>query len=144
MRALARNVATASLLVLWSAVQAFAQAESFPNRPVKIVLDSAPGSAIDVSLRIVADKLTQLWGQQVLPFNHPGGGGSIAARVAASSPADGYTLYIPAASAFIALPGAAANFPLEVPRDFAPIGMMNQLPMFIASPANLEVANLAG
>jgi len=108
-----------------------AHAQDYPNRPVRIVTDSAPGSAIDVTLRIVADRLTQMWGQQAVAANHPGAGGSIAARVAAQAAPDGYTLFIPALSTFVAPPGAAANLPLMVPRDFAPIGYFGGSPMFI-------------
>src|SRR5262249_61015524 len=69
-------------------------------------------------------------------LNHPGAGGAIAARVAAGAAADGYTLYMPVSSAFVTLPGAAANLPLEVPRDFLPIGLVGEQPMFItAAPA---------
>src|SRR5499426_2116284 len=108
-----------------------ASAQDFPSRPVKIITDSAPGSAVDVILRVIADRLTQIWGQQVLPVNQPGAGGSIAVRLAATSPADGYTLFIPAVSTFVALPGAAANLPVEVPRDFAAVGFLGGAPMFI-------------
>ena len=95
-----------------------ARAQDYPTRPVRIITDSAPGSAVDVILRVVADRLTRVWGQQVLPVNQPGAGGAIAARAAASATPDGYTLAIPALSAFVALPGAAANLPIQVPRDF--------------------------
>jgi len=112
---------------------ATAQAQDFPNRPVKIITDSAPGSAVDVILRVIADRLTAIWGQQVLPVNQPGAGGSIAVRLAASSAPDGYTLFIPALSTFVAPPGAAANLPIEVPRDFAPVGFLGGAPMFISA-----------
>jgi tripartite-type tricarboxylate transporter receptor subunit TctC len=117
-----------------------AQAQSeYPGKPVRIICDSAPGSATDVTARIVADGLSKAWGQQVVVLNHPGGGGSIAARVAASSPNDGYTIYMAAASTFTALagaPGVADNLPLQLPRDFLPIGFVTQQPMVIAvSPA---------
>ena len=111
----------------------------YPSKPVRIICDSAPGSATDVTARIVADGLSRAWGQQVVVLNHPGGGGSIAARVAATSPNDGYTIYLAAASTFTALagaPGVADNLPLQVPRDFLPIGFVTQQPMVIAvSPA---------
>src|SRR5262249_40084798 len=100
------------------------RAQDFPARPVKIITDSGPGSAVDVVLRVIADRLIQIWGQQVLPVNQPGAGGSIAVRLAASSPPDGYTLFIPALSTFVAPPGAAANLPIEIPRDFAPVGFL--------------------
>src|SRR6266542_5396771 len=104
-----RRYAIASLWLLSAIVVAPAQAQDFPTRPVKIITDSAPGSAVDVILRVIADRLTQIWGQQVLPVNQPGAGGSIAVRAAASTTPDGYTLFIPALSTFVALPGAAPN-----------------------------------
>ncbi len=122
------------------------QAQSdYPNRPVRIVVDSAPGSANDVTLRILAERLSQLWGQQVLTLNQPGAGGSISARVAAGAPPDGYTLYMPAASVFLALPGApgvASNLPVELPRDFVPIGFVTHQPMFIGMSPTLGISTL--
>ena len=122
--------------------QAQPQAQDYPARPVKIITDSGPGSAIDVTLRIIADRLTQVWGQQVLAVNQPGGGGAIAARMASGAVPDGYTLFIPALSAFVALPGTAANLPIEVPRDFTPVGYFGGSPMFITAAPSLGVATL--
>jgi len=131
------------LTSLWLvAMSAIAPAQEFPARPVKIITDSAPGSAIDVILRVIADRLAQIWGQQVLPVNQPGAGGSIAVRLAATSPADGYTLFIPAVSTFVAVPGAAPNTPIEVPRDFAPVGFLGGAPMFINAASALGVKTL--
>ena len=138
------KLASLGLLALSAVIApATAPAQEFPARPVKIITDSAPGSAVDVILRVIADRLTQIWGQQVLPVNQPGAGGSIAARVASASPPDGYTLFIPALSTFVALPGAAANLPIEVPRDFAPVGFLGGAPMFIAAAPALGVQTLA-
>jgi tripartite-type tricarboxylate transporter receptor subunit TctC len=95
-----------------------------------------------VRLRIVAEALTRLWGQQVLPLNHPGGGGAVAARIAAAAPPDGHTLYIPALSVFVAPPGAAAPLPLAVPRDFAAVGFIGGAPLFISAAASLGVRTL--
>ena len=126
--------------IAFAAMAPAAQAQvDYPRKPVRIICDSAPGSATDVTARIVADGLSRLWGQQVVVLNHPGGGGSIAARTAAASPNDGYTIYMAAASTFTALagaPGVADNLPLQLPRDFLPIGFVTQQPMVIAvSPA---------
>jgi tripartite-type tricarboxylate transporter receptor subunit TctC len=108
-----------------------AEAQSFPTSPVKVISDSAPGSAPDVIARIVTDRLSQAWGQQVLVINQPGAGGSVAARAAASATPDGYTLFIAVSSAFVTMKGAATNIPIEVPRDFAPISLIGRQPMFI-------------
>jgi tripartite-type tricarboxylate transporter receptor subunit TctC len=131
------------LLAPWAAAGAAAQAENYPAGPVKIISDSAPGSAVDVTLRVVADRLGQIWGQQVLAVNHPGAGGAISARIAADAAPDGYTLYMPALSEFLAVPGKAANLPLELPRDFTPIGSVAEQPMFIAVVPSLGVTTLA-
>jgi tripartite-type tricarboxylate transporter receptor subunit TctC len=122
-----------------------AQTDPYPSKPVRIIVDSAPGSATDVSARLMADRLTQVWGQQAIIINQPGAGGSIAARAAAQAAPDGYTLYVGAASVFTALkgaPGVAPNLPVELPRDFAPIGFMTEQPMFIAAAPMLGVGSL--
>ncbi|HEX4408633.1 MAG TPA: tripartite tricarboxylate transporter substrate binding protein [Xanthobacteraceae bacterium] len=108
----------------------------YPNKPVRIVVDSAVGSANDASARILADELGKIWNQPVVVLNQPGAGGGISARVAAAASNDGYTLYLPATSAFLALaggPGVAPNMPVEVPRDFTAIGFVLQQPIFIAA-----------
>src|SRR5262249_11938902 len=105
-----------ALLALSAHLSAPAHAEEYPTRPVKIISDSAAGSAVDVTLRLVADRLSHIWGQQVLPVNQPGAGGAISARVAAEAAPDGYTLYMPALSVFLPAPGKAANTALELPR----------------------------
>jgi tripartite-type tricarboxylate transporter receptor subunit TctC len=113
-----------------------AQSDGYPSKPVRIVVDSAAGSANDATARILADKLGKIWNQQVLTLNQPGAGGGLSARVAATSPADGLTLYMPATSPFLTLPGAAGvapNLPIELPRDFASIGFVLQQPIFIGA-----------
>jgi len=131
-----------TLLATLLAGAAQAQVETYPSRPVRIISDSAPGSAIDVTLRVVADRLGRTWGQQVLAINQPGGGGAISARAAAEAAPDGYTLFQPALSLFLAMPGRAANLPLELPRDFAPIGSISAQPMFIAVTSALGIKTL--
>src|SRR6266478_9161774 len=131
------------LLPLSAAAQAHAQAQQYPSKPVTIIADSAAGSTPDAVLRVIADRLGQIWGQQVIAVNHPGAGGSIAARLAADAAPDGYTLYGPVLSTFVSLPGAAANLPLQIPRDFTPIGFGAENPMFIAVPPALGVTTLA-
>src|SRR2546427_6226786 len=128
--------------VLWAVLVSPVLAQNYPERPVKIISDSAPGSAVDVTLRVVADRLSHSLGQQVLAVNHPGAGGAISARIAADAEPDGYTLYMPALSVFLAVPGKAANLPLELPRDFTPIGSLVQQPMFVAVAPSLGVATL--
>jgi tripartite-type tricarboxylate transporter receptor subunit TctC len=100
------------------------RAEDYPNRPVRLITDSAPGSAIDVPVRLIADGLSRIWGQQAVVVNQPGAGGAIAARSAAMAAPDGYTFGVIALSAFAALPGTADNLPVHVPRDAIPVGTL--------------------
>jgi tripartite-type tricarboxylate transporter receptor subunit TctC len=109
-----------------------ADAQTYPSSPVKIISDSAAGSAPDVITRIVAERLGQVWGQQIVVMNQPGAGGSVAARAAAGSTPDGTTLFMGVSSAFVTMKGAAANIPIQVPQDFAPISLIGEQPMFIA------------
>jgi tripartite-type tricarboxylate transporter receptor subunit TctC len=118
------------------------QAKDYPDKVVQIIEDSAAGSTPDVALRFVADELSKLWGQQIIVVNHPGAGGSLAARVASEAAPDGYTLYQPVSSTFFALHPAAPNVPLKVPRDFLPIGFVSENPMFIATSPSLGIKTL--
>jgi tripartite-type tricarboxylate transporter receptor subunit TctC len=135
-----------SALAVTALLGANAQAQSdYPNKPVKIIIDSAPGSATDVAVRLMAERLSRVWSQQAVVVNQPGAGGSIAVRAASQADPDGYTLYVGAASTFTALkgaPGVAPNLPIELPRDFAPIGFITQQPMFIAVAPQIGVKSL--
>jgi tripartite-type tricarboxylate transporter receptor subunit TctC len=119
-----------------------AQAQAYPTKPVTIISDSAPGSAVDTSLRIIVDGLSQHWGQQVVVVNRPGAGGAISAKVAAEALPDGYTLYAPALSVFLTIPGKAPNLPLVLPRDFVPIGLTAVQPMSIGINPKLGINSL--
>jgi tripartite-type tricarboxylate transporter receptor subunit TctC len=130
------------LLTTTTSVAAHAQSASYPSKPVRVISDSAPGSAVDVGLRVIADGLTQYWGQQVVVVNHPGAGGAISARIAAEAAPDGYTLYAPALSVFLAVPGKAPNLPLSLPRDFVPIGLTAEQPMFVGVAPSLGIGTL--
>jgi tripartite-type tricarboxylate transporter receptor subunit TctC len=133
----------AGLLCLAAApTDAAAQAEGYPGKPVRFISDSAPGSSPDVGLRILAEGLAQHWGQQTVVVNQPGASGAISARVAAEATPDGYTLYAPALSTFLTLPGRAPNLPLILPRDFIPIGFTFDQPMSVGVSPTLGVNTL--
>jgi tripartite-type tricarboxylate transporter receptor subunit TctC len=130
------NLMALGLLVVASAA-APAQAVDYPNKPIRVISDSPPGSAVDVTFRMVMDRVGTVLGQQIVAVDQPGASGAVAAHAAAQAVADGYTLFAPAISLFIAVPGKAANLPLVLPRDFLPVGSLIDQPMFIcASPAS--------
>lgn len=130
------------LLTLPAVSSAFAQTGNYPDKPVTIISDSAAGSSPDVVARFVAEGLGKIWGQQVIVVNRPGANGSIAAHAASEVAADGYTLFHPTLSTFVALPTIAPNLPVKLPRDFLPIGFSADQPMFIAVSPTLGVTTL--
>jgi tripartite-type tricarboxylate transporter receptor subunit TctC len=133
-------IATAALAVVVSV--SVTHADDFPNRPVKLISDSAPGSAIDVTMRIIADGLSHTLGQQAVLINQPGAGGAIAVHAASTATPDGYTLGMMALSDFITLPGTADNLPIQLPRDFVTVGSLGGAPMFITAGPWLDVKTL--
>jgi tripartite-type tricarboxylate transporter receptor subunit TctC len=140
-----RWLVLASLFLAISIPNARAQSD-YPNKPVRIVVDSAAGSANDATSRIIADKLSHMWNQQVVTLNQPGAGGGISAKVASQSPNDGYTLYMPATSPFLALsgaPGVAPNLPIELPRDFVSIAFVLQQPLYIGASHKSGITSIA-
>ena len=122
-----------AVLTLAAAPVAPAQAQDYPTKPIRIISDSAPGSAVDVTFRMVMDRLGTALGQQIVPVDQPGASGAIAAHAAADAIPDGYTLFAPAISLFISLPGKAENLPLMLPRDFLPVASLIDQPMFICA-----------
>lgn len=129
------------LLALLAAPTVHAQS-SYPDKPVTIITDAAAGATPDVDARFIAEGLSNIWHQKVIVINRPGANGSIATRAASEVPHDGYTLFMPALSTFVALPGIADNIPVKLPRDFLPIGYCAENPMFIAASPKLGVSTL--
>ncbi len=119
-----------------------AHAEDYPTHPVRIITDSAPGSAVDVPVRIIAEGLSKIWGQQAVVINQPGAGGAIAVRTVETASPDGYTLGVASASAFVAVSGTADNLPIRVPSDYRPVGYLGGAPMFITAAPWLDVKTL--
>src|ERR1700730_15415364 len=95
---------------------AAAQNDSYPNKPIRIITHSAAGGAPDVMLRVIGECFCSFLGKKSVVLNQPGAGGAAAARAAAGAAPDGYTLYMPAASAFVTVAGLQAHLPLRGPR----------------------------
>ena len=84
-------------------------AQNFPARPVTIISNAGAGTSPDVVARVVAERLSQIWGQQVVVVNRPSGGGIVATRSAATAAPDGHTLYMAATSVFTLSPEEEAK-----------------------------------
>ena len=120
-----------------------AHAQDYPNRPVKLITQGAAASGPDVVARIIFDQLGRMWGQQPVIINAVGAGGSTAARQAAAATPDGYTLYMPAASAFIVMPEMFPNLPFDITRDFVRVGFAADQPFVIGVSPALGINTLA-
>ena len=97
-----------------------AAAQSYPNKPVRVVISFTPGSSTDIVGRIVLQKLNETWGQPVVPENRAGAGGSIGSAVVAKAPPDGYTLLINS-NAHCVNPAIYAQLPYDTLKDFTEI-----------------------
>jgi tripartite-type tricarboxylate transporter receptor subunit TctC len=116
--------------------------DSFPTKPIRIIIPTPVGSAPDVLARLVGEQLTGLLHQPVIMENRPGGGGIIAAQAVTAASPDGYTLLGGVTSIFTILPAQKAGLPFDVNRDFAQIGLIQRAPPYIAVPSRLGVGSL--
>src|SRR5262245_6478189 len=118
-----QRIALATLLAtgLAAAAPAFAQAQKFPSKPIRLVVAFTPGRTTDVLARMIAPGMTEAWGQPIVIENRPGAGGTLAATIVAKAAPDGYTLLATSASLAInaALTGNAQYDPVK---DFASVG----------------------
>ena len=101
-----------------------AAAQGFPTKPVKLVVPFPPGGSLDNIGRLLAQKLTEAWGQQVVVENRPGAGGNVGADAVAKSPADGYTVVMGALSTHAVNPSLYPKMPYDAVKDFAPLSLV--------------------
>jgi len=120
-----------------------AAAQSWPVKPPKIILSQPAGSPPDIIARILADKLTRTWGQQVVVENRPGGNNVIGAQAAARSPADGYTLYFSTTAALVTNIYTLKSMPYDPVKDFMPVAMIGLSPFLIAATPSLAAKTTA-
>jgi len=119
----------------------FLQAQSWPQRPVKLVLPFAAGGNTDSQARILSPRLSAAFRQQFIVENRVGAGGAIAAEYVAKSPADGYTLFFTAASQISILP-LVQKVNYDSLKDFAPISIFGTNPFVLGVNASLPAKNL--
>jgi tripartite-type tricarboxylate transporter receptor subunit TctC len=133
-------VVTAFLALLAMAMSVPAGAQTYPTRPVKLVVPFPPGGSLDITGRLIAQRLSEIWGQPVVVENKPGAGGNIGADFVAKSPPDGYTILLGALSTHAVNPNLYAKMPYDAVRDFAPITLIaitpNVLVVNAATPVN--------
>ncbi|MBI2296159.1 MAG: tripartite tricarboxylate transporter substrate binding protein [Betaproteobacteria bacterium] len=119
MKHLVRNLAAAGCVaILMLAAQSSAQ--QYPSRPIRIIVPFAPVGPTDVIARLVGQKLTEAWGQQVVVDNRAGAGGNIGMGIAANAPADGYTILF-VSSSFMVNPSLYKKIPYDPYKSFIPV-----------------------
>ena len=136
-----RKIVTA-LAVLACSAAAGAAAQSFPSKPVRMVLPSSAGSGSDTIGRLVAQGYTQLTGQQVIIENRPGAGSNIGAAAAAKAPPDGYTLF-QANIAHAANVTVYKNLQYDIQRDFLPVTQLATSPSILVVHPSLPVKSVS-
>ena len=139
MSILGRAVALLAL-ILMSFVPA--KAESWPNRPIKIIVSQAAGGTPDLICRLISDKLSDLLGQRVVVENRPGGGNVVGASAAAHAAADGYTLFFATAAALVSNPHTFKKLPYDPVKDFVAVSMVAKNPFLILANAKVAPNNL--
>jgi tripartite-type tricarboxylate transporter receptor subunit TctC len=123
------KMAVAALAVMLTANAA--QAQNYPNRPIKIVVPATPGGGIDIIARVVGEKISASLGQSVVIENRPGASNNLGTDLVAKSPADGYTLVI-IASSHATNKWMFKSMPFDPVKDFEPVVYTHVIPLLLA------------
>ena len=115
-------------------------AQQYPARPIRLVVGFAAGGATDLSARVIALKLSETIGQQVVVDNRPGASANLAADLVVRSAADGYTLLL--ANATIAMPSLFAKLPFDVKKDLTPVSLVGYGPLLLTVHPSLPVKSV--
>jgi tripartite-type tricarboxylate transporter receptor subunit TctC len=129
-----------ALLLTQLVLPAFA--DTWPTRPIKLVVSYAPGGSTDVTARVIAENLRPLLGQTVVIDNRPGAGGNIGAEAVAKSAPDGYTLLM-ATSTHVTNMSLYRSLPYDFVQDLAPVSQITFIPNVLVVGTSLPVNNLA-
>ena len=128
-------------VTLWAGARA---QDSYPSKPVRIVVSFAAGGPTDQVARVMSAKLTELLGQTFLVENRTGAGGNIGAAEVAKAPPDGYTLLMATVSTHAINPGLYKSMPYDPVKDFAPVGQVGVTPCVLAVNPALPVTDVKG
>jgi tripartite-type tricarboxylate transporter receptor subunit TctC len=120
-------------ILLGAAMPATAAETDYPNRPIRLIVGFTPGSAADITARVMGQRMGQTLGQQFVVESKPGAGSSLAAEAVARAPKDGYTLFL-LSSANIANAAINPNLSFDVAKDFAPIALVDTAAVILVVP----------
>ncbi len=128
----------AALLIL----PGLAVAQSFPSKPIRMVVGSVPGGTNDVVGRLIAQKLSTQLHQPIIVENRAGASGNIGGEVVVKSPPDGYTIYLGAIGTMVINPHLFTNKPWDTLRDFAPISQLTSIPQLLVVHPSVSAHNV--
>jgi tripartite-type tricarboxylate transporter receptor subunit TctC len=131
------RVVPAAALALLLLVPSLAPGQTFPDRPIRIVVPFSAGGTADVLARILGQKMTEAWGQQVVIDNRAGSGGVIGTEIGAAAPRDGYTLMMGITANIAINPALYPKLAVDPVRDFAPVTLIAKAPYVMVVPASL-------
>ncbi|HEX4329253.1 MAG TPA: tripartite tricarboxylate transporter substrate binding protein [Burkholderiales bacterium] len=134
--------ATRGLCAIFALCAFGAQAQPFPNKPVRLEVAFAPGGPADIIARLINQKLSEALGQPVLVENRPGAGGAVAARQLATSGSDGHTVLI-TTTAFAVTPSLSRPAGFDIEKDFAPVSLIATQPSVLVAYPGLNLNTLA-
>ena len=134
-RRITRALLSTGAVLVAAMLPVISAAQDYPNKPIKLIIPYPPGGATDVIGRIVALKMSEAMGQQLIVDNRSGATGSIGAAAAAVAPADGYTLLLGALTSHSINAALQPTLSFDLAKDFAPVGVVGQVPLvFVVNP----------
>jgi tripartite-type tricarboxylate transporter receptor subunit TctC len=122
------------------AAESFSQ-QSYPSNPIRLIVPYPAGGPTDIQARVIAQKITENWGQQVVVDNRSGAGGIVGAEIAARARPDGYTIIL-VTSAHVTLPSLNAKMPYDALQDFAPVTLLSSTPYVLVAHPTLGVKSV--
>lgn len=131
----------AACLAAMTAAVAYAQEPAYPSKPVRFIVGQSPGGATDIVARLVADRMKDTLGQNVVVENRTGAAGSIAASFVSKSPPDGYTVLV-VSSSYSINPSIYSSLPFDPQKDLAPVSLLAEAPFLLVVHPSLPAKNV--
>jgi tripartite-type tricarboxylate transporter receptor subunit TctC len=119
-----------------------AVAQTWPNRPVRVIVSQAAGGTPDIICRMITDRLARALGQQMVVENRPGAGNIVGAQAAARAASDGYTFFFATAAALVTNPYTFKSLPYDPARDFIPVAKIARGPFFVLTHPSVPAQTL--
>jgi tripartite-type tricarboxylate transporter receptor subunit TctC len=137
-----KTLLSLSLVLLAQTLLPGAMAQTYPTRTIRVIVPFSPGGASDTAGRIIGQKLSERWGQQVVVDNRPGAGGTIGTALAAKAPPDGYTLLLGSSTELAVNPNLYSKLAYDTTRDFVPLALIASTPLLLVTHPSLPVKSV--